>query len=134
MAESPVEAVEDQPAEPEVQEVQEAPAEKSADQEATEQSLTEAIEGLTVGEVRVIERHYGKSLDSGQLSGTDLTVAVIWSLERRRALTENRPRPDWRDFDSWTMKQVNGYFAPEPVEVDDDAPETPAGKGGGPDA
>lgn len=108
----------------------------------TEQSLTEAIESLTVGEVRVIERHFGRSLDSGQLSGTDLTVAVIWALERRAWHVSDTPRqggpegrkPDWADFDHWSMKQVNAYFSPEAVEADEDNPETDQGKGDAPDA
>lgn len=106
-----------------------------ASESKTEQSLTEAIESLTVGEVRVIERHFGNSLDSGKLSGTDLTVAVIWALERRRGLRENLPKlPDWKDLDTWTMKDVNGYFSPEAVEVDPAEPETEQGKDAAPDA
>lgn len=100
----------------------------------TDQSLTEAIEGLTVGEVAQIERHFGRSLDSGQLSGTDLTVAVVWSLERRKALATNAERlPNWKDLDSWTMKRLNAYFPPEAVELDPDTPETPEGKDDTPD-
>lgn len=97
----------------------------------TEQSLTEAIESLTVGEIRVIERHYGRSLDSGQLSGTDLTVAVVWALERRKALGPGHAGklPDWADLDSWTMKRLNAYFTPEAIETDAAEPETEQGKG-----
>lgn len=95
----------------------------------TEQSLTEAIENLTVGEVGQIERHYGRSLDSGKLSGTDLTVAVVWALERRRGLAANAPKlPTWGDFQDWTMKRLNAYFPPEEVEVDPNNPETAEGK------
>ena len=110
-------------------------------QAQTEQSLTEAIESLTVGEVRVIERHFGNSLDSGKLSGTDLTVAVIWALERRawmahettRQGAPERRKPDRSDFDSWSMKRVNAYFSPEAVEVNPEEPETAEGKGDTPD-
>lgn len=98
-------------------------------QPQTEMSLTEAIEGLTVGEVGKIESHFGRSLDSGKLSGTDLTVAVVWALERRRALRENAPKlPNWSDLDPWTMRQLNSYFPPEAVEVDPAEPETAEGK------
>lgn len=104
-------------------------------QPQTDMSLTEAIEGLTVGEVGQIERHYGRSLDSGKLSGTDLTVAVVWALERRRALAANAPKlPNWADFQDWTMKRLNSYFPPEAVEVDPNAPETAEGKGATPAA
>ena len=104
-------------------------------EDRVEASLTESIEGLTVGEVRAIERHYGRSLDGGQLSGTDLTVAVIWAMERRRALSEGQAKlPAWESFDAWTMKQVNGYFAAEAIEPDPADPETEQGKGDTPDA
>lgn len=110
-------------------------------QAQTEQSLTEAIESLTVGEVRVIERHFGNSLDSGKLSGTDLTVAVIWALERRAWQARDTTRtggpegrkPDWSDYDSWSMKRVNAYFSPEAVEVSPAEPETAEGKDDTPD-
>lgn len=92
-------------------------------------SLNEALEGLTVGEVRSIERHYGKTLEGGDISGTDLTVGVAWAYERRSALATSVSLPDWGSFDSWTMKQLNGYFSPEEIEVDPDDPETEAGKG-----
>jgi hypothetical protein len=95
----------------------------------TDVSLAEAIEGLTVGEVAKIERHYGRSLDGGKLSGTDLTVSVVWALERRRALKDGAPKlPDWKDLEDWTMKQLNSYFPPEAVEVDPASPETAEGK------
>lgn len=93
----------------------------------TEMSLTEAIESLTVGEVQAIERHYGRTFDGGKLSGTDLTVAVIWALERRG--TTGKDRPDWSAYNDWSMKRVNAYFPEEPIEVDPDAPETEQGKG-----
>lgn len=101
----------------------------------TEQSLTEAIESLTVGEVAQIERHFGRTLDGGLLSGTDLTVSVVWALERRKALAENAAKlPVWKDLDDWSMKRLNAYFTPEAVEVDADEPETEQGKGDTPDA
>lgn len=63
-----------------------------------------------------------------QLSGTALTVALIWAHERRAKLGQP-DRPDWDDFDSWTMRQVNDYFAPEEIEVEPSEPETESGKG-----
>lgn len=100
------------------------------DQTGTDMSLTEAIESLTVGEVQTIERHYGRTLDGGKLSGTDLTVAVIWALERRRALAEKAAKlPDWNAFGDWSMKRVNGYFPEEAVEADPAEPESAEGKG-----
>lgn len=91
-------------------------------------ALQEALENLTVGEVAAIERHFGRTLDGGKLSGTDLTVAAVWATERRRLLGQP-DRPDWRDLDDWTMKQLNAYFEPEAIEVDPSDPETDQGKG-----
>lgn len=92
-------------------------------------SLQEAAENLTVAEVRAIERHYGKSLDSGDISGTDLNVGLIWALERREALAANSGLPSWDSFDNWTMKELNSYFTPEEEEVIPSEPETESGKG-----
>lgn len=92
-------------------------------------SLTEAIENLTVGEVRAIETHLGKSLDGGKLSGTDLTTAVVWAYERRNDLKGNSgKRTDWHDLDQYTLKQLGSYFASEEIEIDPAEPETEQGK------
>lgn len=93
----------------------------------TEQSLTEAIENLTRGEIAAIERHYGNSIDGGKLSGTDLTAAVVWAYERRGAAGD--ARLSWADLDAWTLKQLNEYFTPEEIETDPAEPETEQGKG-----
>jgi hypothetical protein len=96
----------------------------------TKRSLQECLEMLTVGEARAIEKHYGKTLDGGELSGTDLTVGVAWAFERRRALAENlEAMPEWPHFDDWTMKQLNDYFEPEADELDPEEPTTDEGKG-----
>lgn len=87
--------------------------------------MKEAMEMLTVGEVRTIERHYGRDLN--ELSGTDLTVAVVWAHERRDTLGQES-RPDWAVLDDWTMKDLNGYFLPEAIDIDPTEPETDSGK------
>lgn len=89
-------------------------------------SVKEAVEGLTVGEVRVIERHFQKEMND--LSGTEQTVATVWAYERRRTLGTGEGRPDWDDFDNWTMKQLGEYFADEEIELDPSNPETNEGK------
>jgi hypothetical protein len=94
---------------------------------AKEYSLSEAMEVLTVGEVQGMERHYGRTLDSGNLSGTDLTAGVVWALERRTG--SGKDKFDWKDVESFTMKALNDYFLPEAVEVDEDSPESDEGKG-----
>jgi hypothetical protein len=89
-------------------------------------SLQEAMEMLTVGEVQGIERHYGRSMESGNLSGTDLTAGVVWALERRKFT--GKDKPDWSVFEGWTMKNLNDYFEPEEIEVEPADPETEQGK------
>lgn len=92
-------------------------------------SLKEAMEMLQVGEVRAIERYYGKTFDGGEISGTDLTVAVVWAHERRKAFGDSTLKmPDWIDFDTWTLRQLNGYFEADEVEIDPEDPDTDSGK------
>ena len=99
------------------------------------QSLAEAMELLTIGEIETIERHYeGKPFPNG-LSPMSLTASVIWALERRRALRENAPKlPDWSDVSKWTLSRIGEYFADEELEIDPSEPETDEGKEGSPDA
>lgn len=99
-----------------------APAEEEED---TRLPLTEAMDVLTVAEVLTIERHFDRDLS--KLSGTALTSAVAWAHERRRTLGQ-ADRPDWAQINGWSMKRLNDYFAPEPVEIDEADPETTAGK------
>lgn len=91
-----------------------------------EYSLSEAMEVLTVGEVQGMERHYGRTLDSGSLSGTDLTAGVVWALERRNG--SGKDKFDWKDVEGFTMKALNDYFLPEEVEVDETNPDGDEGK------
>lgn len=96
----------------------------------TEVTFQEACELLTVAEVRGIENHYGKSLDGGKMSATEMTVGVIWAWERRRALAEDQrgKLPDWKALDDWTVKRTQNYFTSEPIEVDPSEPDTDQGK------
>lgn len=92
-------------------------------------SLSEAMELLTVGEIQAMERHYERSFESGKLSGTDLTAGVVWALERRNDLKENKTLTNWSDIENWTMKNLDAYFVPEAIEVDPSNPESDEGKG-----
>lgn len=100
----------------------------------TELTLREASEALTLGETRKIEQHFGggfgASPEQGGLRSTDTVAGLIWALERRRDLAEGATKlTEWADLDGWTLREVNAYFADEPLEADDDAPETLEGKG-----
>lgn len=91
-------------------------------------TLTEASEMLTIGEIRTIEKHYGRHFDGDDLSGNDQLSAVIWAMERRKPREQGAPVFSWADVDLMTMKQATNYFAPEPVEADDTEPESEPGK------
>jgi hypothetical protein len=93
-----------------------------------QQSMAEAMESLTVAEVAAIERHFGGEFGGEGITPTSLTVGVVWALERRRLLGQPE-RPEWKDLDSWTLKELNGYFAPEAQEIDPTEPESAEGKG-----
>lgn len=91
--------------------------------------LQEAIECLTVGEIGGVEKHFGKSMDGGGLSATDLMAGVVWAYERRNDLKgTSGKRTDWHDIDGWTLRQLKDYFADEEMEVDDHQPEGEQGK------
>lgn len=103
---------------------------------ATQQqlSLQEALESLTVGEVRSIEKNYGGGIND--LTGTELTAGVIRALERRRFHAgEIETRMEWPDVEQLTMTQLGDYFAKRAAaDVNDDEPESAEGKGAGLDA
>lgn len=90
--------------------------------------LMEAIELLTGTETQAVERHYGRSVDGGELSGTDLTIGVVWAWERRRALREDFKLPTWAEISEWTIRDLNGYFAKEELEADEEDPQGDQGK------
>lgn len=92
----------------------------------TKLSVQGALEGLTVGEVRAVERRFEGGID--KLTGTELTAGLMWAYERRRFLAgELDVKPEWPDVEGWTVKQINEYFAAE--DDDEDDPETAEGKG-----
>jgi hypothetical protein len=90
--------------------------------------LTEAMETLTIAEVRAIEKHYGVSMEDG-LSGTCLTAGVAYAFEKRRALRESVSIPSWDEVENHSMKWLNDYFAlPEQEAFIEGEPEGPSGK------
>lgn len=86
----------------------------TADQTSTAQAkitLSEAMDRITAGEVKTIEKIHGKNFEA--LSGTSLVAALVWAFERRVHGKEFT----WADVDKMTMGQLNGYFAPEPEDT-----------------
>lgn len=96
--------------------------------------LSEANELLTLGEIDAIERHFGRAYGlpvgtDGGMTPMQTTKAVAWAFQRRADLAADRPLTNWKDIDAWQVKALDGFFAPEPIEVDPDDPETASGKG-----
>lgn len=90
----------------------------TADQTAPEPKLTlsEALDRITAGEVKAIEFQLKTAFE--KLSGTAMTSAVVWALERRKG------KFTWADVDRMTMGELNGYFAPEPEDVPEELTES----------
>lgn len=95
--------------------------------------LSEAMEMLTQGEIGLIERRYTQLHGQPQhfggegeaaLSPMSTMTAVIWGMEKRRL----GKAFDWADADALTLKECNAYFAPEPVDFDEDDPDSESGK------
>lgn len=89
-------------------------------------SIKEAMELLTVGEVFAIERHFGKTLDGGQMSAMEVAAGAIYCLERRRS----GPSYTWAHVEAMPLGDVNTYFRPEEMDADPDDPDSDEGKGG----
>lgn len=93
----------------------------------TGKTLKEATDLLTVGEIRWAGRHYGQPFED--LPGLETLVTVVLLHERRKAMQEGSALPDWAQMDEWTLRRLQDYFAPEPIEVDESDPESESGKG-----
>lgn len=74
--------------------------------------LSEAVEGLTGFEVIAVEKHFGRTL--ADLGAVLLVIGVVWAYENR----ENKT--DWSIVKARSLRELNGYFAPEPADPDDD--------------
>jgi hypothetical protein len=99
-------------------------------------TLSEAMEMLTLGEIGLIERHYGRRFGAegdAELAPFEMMGGVIWAFAKRAAIAAGQPY-GWADLDKVTMKEANAYFAPEPIEIDETEPESDAGKDDSPGA
>lgn len=76
--------------------------------------FSEAFDGLNGFEVIAIETHFGK--DVSELGPVRLTMGVIWAYQSRGGT-----KADWKTIKSMTLKEINGYFAPEPPDPESDA-------------
>jgi hypothetical protein len=89
--------------------------------------LSHAVEELTGFEALAVERRFNKKLE--ELGGIGLTVGVVWAYENR-----NGNKRSWASVENMTFRELSGYFAPEPDDIDETDPDSDAGKDGTPDA
>lgn len=83
--------------------------------------LSDAVQELTGFEALTIERRYNAKLE--ELGGIGLTIGVVWAYENRAG-----KKRSWASVESMTFKQLTGYFAPEPDDVNQDEPDSATGK------
>lgn len=85
--------------------------------------LSDAVQELTGFEALHIERRYNKKLE--ELGGISLTIGVVWAYENR-----NGQKRSWASVENMTFRELTGYFAPEPDDVNEDEPDSDTGKDG----
>ena len=92
--------------------------------------LSEAVESLTGFEVLGIQAHFKATMEN--LGAIALTIGSVWAWENRTTKTS------WTAVEGRTLKDLNGFFAPEPDDTDPDDPDSDMGKpswpGNGPTA
>lgn len=83
--------------------------------------LSAAAEELTGFEVLAIERQWGRPMH--ELGGYQLLAGTVWAYQNRQAQT------GWDAVKAMTMRELSGYFEPEPDDTHDTEPDTELGKG-----
>lgn len=83
--------------------------------------LSDAVQELHGFEALQIERRYNRKLED--LGGISLTIGVVWAYENR----DGKKRA-WASVENMTFRELTGYFAPEPDDVNEDDPDSDAGK------
>jgi hypothetical protein len=95
--------------------------------------FAEAMDLLTQGEIGLIERHYtdvvGRTQHFGgegpsEMSPMATMTGTIWAMEKRRL----GKAYDWKQAEAMTLGQCNAYFAKEPIDVDEEDPDSESGK------
>jgi hypothetical protein len=83
-------------------------------------TLSGAIEELTGFDVIAIETHFKR--DFQDLGGFKTLLGAVWVYGNR-----DGRKMEWQAVKSMTLKQLNGYFVPEPTEAVEG--ESEVGKG-----
>lgn len=82
-----------------------------------------AVNELTGFECLAIEQRFRKPFH--ELGGMTL-AATVWAFENRDGNTRS-----WDSVLGMSLREMTGYFEPEPSDVDDDDPDSDMGKGSG---
>lgn len=83
--------------------------------------LSVAVEELTGFEVIAVENHFRK--DFHELGGMKTLIGTVWVYGNR-----NGNKLDWPVVKGMTLKQMRGFFAPEPEDPIEDEPDSDLGK------
>lgn len=89
----------------------------------TGMTLEQATKGLTVHEVRIIQRHYEAPLE--RLSGTEITAATTWAYMVRDGV---KPGDAWKQVDGMSLDDLGNAFEDEsPVLMEGDPQHSKSG-------
>lgn len=83
--------------------------------------MSVATEEITGFEAIGIEKRFGRKLE--ELGGTSLMIGLVWVYENRTA------KKSWTAVEGMTLRELQGYFQPEPDDTDPEDPDTEVGKG-----
>ena len=87
----------------------------------TELPLSVAVEELTGFETIAIQERF--KTDFSELGGVRSLLGTVWAYGNR-----DGNKMSWAAVMALTLKQMNGMFAPEPIDADPDDPDTDLGK------
>ncbi len=87
----------------------------------TDLPLSVAVEELTGFEVIAIQTHF--KTDFAELGGVRSLLGAVWAYGNRDGASMS-----WNAAKSLTLKEMNGKFAPEPIDADASDPDTDLGK------
>lgn len=73
--------------------------------------MSVAAEELTGFEIIAIEKQFGKDL--ADLSAPLVLIGMVWAFSNRDGKSAS-----WADVKAMSVRQLNGFFEPEPVEPD----------------
>jgi hypothetical protein len=88
--------------------------------------LSDAAEELTGAEARTIQQHFREKLEN--LGSIELTIGLVYTYENRAG-----NKVGWAAVEGRSIRELSGFFAPEPEDASDDEPDSVSGKDDLPD-